>query len=755
MRRANVAWLVWAVLFGLRSPARAADGQMLELSTSVAVEGGATPWATLFEAYVVYQSGDRRIVGADLETSLVRWEYRSDEVPIRRIHRRGDLLVIAAADLQLVSLRDGSVVWSFPLGCRAGGECQLREVYIDDRRALLQGFGDAPDSLLTIDLDSREQAWPSWVNVGPIRLADFDERLILVADPSGRKITAIDPAVGRVRWAGILTEGPPPVRMWTSEHGAHVFRARPGGASELISLSLSGGTIVRTFRGVTCSGGLDACGVHTGAAGAATWDVARVARGGPGHIAMHDLASGSTTMDDQAYFIGRPLLVGGRLLVLGRSSNGRVTIEGRWLPAGRLAWSRRIAGSGRGLQMALGAGVVYVADGQSGAVTGLSVRDGSVKTFGVVALDGERVAGVFPAPEALLVGTPDRVVVLRERPVDDIVGELRRALVAGEAARADELDRLVVRLASQLDEAAAAHGLVLRHALLQAAVALDRGAGEAEMGRAAELVERTPAGRPAPVVIFSVALNNLLSERFLAPAGPVRPPVASALGRLAEAWVGRLELLGAVLKDADSETRAVLATAGLQLVEALDRVRKTEPAWKLLRTLDLLPLGLEPESLPTPPRRIVAQQASLLAKRASGEARGGRLDAALETLRAALALPFVAGVIGRDDPSRLQVEVFLSGEEEPRRRELTVIAKEASRSWGQLLPDDAPLPALECLESCERRWLTCERPCVSRAACDETNLACVASCERSLAPAWPAPRASARPGAADFVAKCL
>ena len=757
MQRRVLAWTVALVALSLSAPARAEEGRMLELARAIAVEHGPTPWATLFEGNVVHQVDPHRIVGVDLETGLTRWEYRAGAVPIRRIHRNGELLVITATDLQLVSLRDGSVVWTFPMGCRPDGECQVRAIHVDDRRAVLKGFGARPDSLMLVDLASREQAWPSWVDIGPFRHVEVGEHLILAGDPTGRHITAVDPAVGRVRWKVELSDGAPPLRMWTSDAGAHVFRAHPGGrgTSEILTLAMADGARGRTVTGVSCSGNLADCGVLPGAGSAVSWDVGRVARGGPGHVVVHDLAAGTTTLDEQAYYTGRPLLVAGRLLILGHVERGQVTVEGRWLPGGKLAWSRRVPGDGRGLQMAFGAGQVYVVDGRSGAVSGLSVRDGTVRTFGVVDLKGERAGAVFPTPLGLLVATERRLAALRDRPLSEIVADLRRALLAGEDARVEELDRLVVRLASQLDEAAAAHGLVLRHALLLATEAVRRGGGGPELARVGDLLARTPAGRLEPVLDFAAGLNNLLSEHVLSRPGEAGDPTSAGLAALSQTWLGRLELLGKALEEADAGARERITATGLQLAEALDRAGRYPAAWNVLRTLDRLPLALDPHTLPTPSRRIVARRAADLAKRAAGEARKGDVGTAVETLGSALALPFAAVIIAREDPSRLQIEIFLTGQEEPRRRELTVIAKEAARDWAQLIPAGAPLRSLECMEACQRRWLTCERPCVPRPACDESNLACVDACERSLQPEWPAPRGTARPGDIDYLAKCL
>ena len=236
---------------------------MWERVRTLTLEKGKARWATFFGPHVVFQPDGRFIQGVHEQTGLVRWQYDAGEIPIRRVLRRGDDAVVVAQDLALMSLENGDSLWSFPLGCRKDGSCQLTPAHLDTRRAVLLGFDAKPNSIVVVDLRARAQAWPGWVQVGEIGRLDADDRMILVSDPTGRNVTAVDPGMGRIRWKALLpagagAAGTRPLRMWTTVAGAHIFRALPGGMgpSRIDTLALTDGQLKGTNRAVACSGSL-------------------------------------------------------------------------------------------------------------------------------------------------------------------------------------------------------------------------------------------------------------------------------------------------------------------------------------------------------------------------------------------------------------------------------------------------------------------------------------------------------------------
>ena len=753
--------------FAVAPSAARGEGRLLQVAHEVPLDEGAARWAGLYEGWVVAQTNEREIRAIDPATGLVRWRYTAAGAPIRRIERRTRQLVVIAQDLQIVSLADGTVDWTYPLGCRPDGTCQLTPIGLDDQRLYLMGFAGAPDSLMVVDLVSRDEAWPTWAQVGPIARADVSESVILVAADDGRTVTAVDRGMGRVLWKTTLPNGAGaagavPARLWADDAGAYVWRAVPNGAgpSRIDVLGRKDGAATRAVTSVTCSRGLDGCGVFPGKASAVVWDAARAATGGVGHIMVHDLVSGTSPVDTQAYLIGPPVTALERLAVFGDRRGGRVHLEARRLPDGAEAWSKRCpeleaaSGAPPRVTLAVAGGVVYAIFPEAGRVTGLALGDGAMAAFGEIDLAGEEVRNVFLDGESLLLTTDRRVLAVVGTPIDELAAELKKALGSGETERAQRLDAMIVRLARQFEAAAAAHGVMIRYAFLVAGHAFATGGGPGPLEAAREHLRVASDRSVAPLVAAATAINNLLVDvLFNAPDG-FPEGTTPQLEALADTYAEQLDLIAAPLKGAPENARDRIRAAGLDLVEALARADRPDGAVRLLGALARAPVDLTPSALPSPARYVIAQTAAASARQAGTDARARRVDQAVERLVGVLDLPFAEVVIPAHDASRLQIQVWRDGLETPQRREVAALAKEAARAWasiGQPRPDGQ----LECFEACQRRRLTCERPCVDAASCQGLLRACADACDRTGNPFWTGPETTPPRTDPTFPQKCL
>ena len=398
--------------------------------------------------------------------------------------------------------------------------------------------------------------------------------------------------------------------------------------------------------------------------------------------------------------------------------------------------------------------MVVVIQHATGLVTGLSVVDGSIVSVGIAALEGEPLSAVYSDREGVLMSTEARLLALRQRPVEDLVRSLREALVKGDRKRVEELDAVVLRLASHLEDAAAAHGMVIRHGFLAVTAALARGGGASEVEHVRDLLLRGPTSSLAPLAACSRGLNNLLSDWLLPEPSRLEGAFGEALMGLVDAWMTRLEIGAAKLATADARVKDAVLAAALQLGEALDRGSRKTRAQRLVRLLHGLGVGLTADQLPPWGTRVVLLQAAELARGALKSARGKRLDDAVADLEKALALPFASAVIPRHDPSRMEIEVLAAGEDRVRKRDVIALAKGAYRAWEEAAEAVPAGGEIACYETCTRKWSTCERPCVPRAACDEANRGCVASCESARRPSWTAPTPE-KPVTDPAFLKCL
>jgi outer membrane protein assembly factor BamB len=765
---------------GAARPAAAADGTTLEPVRSLDLTDGASRWGTVRGDRVIHQPTDHDIVAVDVATGLVRWKYSARDAPIRQVVRRGDQALVIARDLELIDLEDGTVRWTWPLGCRADGSCQLTPLRVDDDRMLVAGFDRAPDSLMVVDFAARDQRWPSWVRVGAMGRVDADGDLIVVASHDGAEVTAIDCRMGRLLWKSRLpmtggVGGQPPARMWGGEKAVYVWRAVPNGAgpSRVDVLARATGKPLQQLRSVTCTGSLAGCGIEPTEGSAVAWDAARVAAGSYGALVVHDLTAGTTPVDAQSYVIGAPVTALGRLAVVGDRRGARIRLEARRLPDGALAWERTVPAPGpksgppaRVLLRTAGA-EVYVVWPDLGRVTGLALGDGAPATFGEVDVGGQPVRHVFVDGQSLLLSTDARLVALRKLPLAQLVEELRTALARGDLETARRLDGRLVPLARQLPEAAEGHALMVRFALLQAA-GVGRGeAGAAALESARALFALGPPGRFGPTLEFATALNNLLADGLLANgpltggllAGGLRGEALDAaqldaLARVADTFGAHVAALGKGLEEAGDDGRQRILAAVLDTVEVLVAAERTQPAVSLLAALQRSPLRLEASELPSWARAAVAREAVTLARQASGLARGRDLAAAVERLGAALALPYADAVIPGHDPNRLQIEVLRDGGETPQPREVAALAKEAAKGW-MTLASSIPARDVDCYEACQRRRATCVRPCVEAAACDQALRVCADGCDSAGQPRWRAPETTPPRTGPTFPSRCL
>ncbi len=741
----------------------ASSARVLELRRTLDLESGSAPWASTYENYIVYQADATTILGVDIATGLIRWRYSAGDIPIQSIRRSGKRLIIVAADLQIVELSRGRIEWSYPLGCRRGGRCQLSPVWMSDKWVVLAGFNDAPDSLQVLSLEARSESWPSWAKVGPIGKVSADERMILVANPDGCTVTALDRTVGRVRWTAELPEishRPPGCseldRMWSTPEAVHVYRAVTGGRrpSLVFSLSTKDGSLIRTARGALCPSN-GSCGAQPADAGVVTFGVPDAGTGRPGHVTIHDLDHGTRPVDDQSYFAAEPLTLAGRVVVLPRRESGQLTIDTLMLPRGRRLWKRSLADVPGPVHLMAAPGVLTVIQESRGLVHGLSLRDGSVQTFGAMDTGDEKIVDVFPCEIGVLVTTAKKLFLFAERPIGELATSLRKALIQGNHAKVDDIDRALVRLAGDLEEAAKAHGLVLVHASLACAAGLARGAEAPAFRRAAELLDRTPSGAVASLVAFSRSFNNVLVDWVVPEPSRVQVEGAGELSRLATVWKDKVESARAALESGKGEIRESVLGMGLNLVEALERTGQSGAAWEVLQALQGLSGGLNPASLTPAVRRIVSRRVAPLSREALALARSGDAQGALDRLMEAASLPLAASVTA-GKPELLSEIQGLHGGREGRVGHRTVahLALQAYKEWGTEPAPDAAMDELACYEVCQRAWTACERPCVSRASCDAANMACVESCEASGRPAWRRPISDPVPTDPAFI-KCL
>lgn len=742
MKRLLIAPLLLAAL-AVPSTAHA-DGAILDVVYELPLQGATSGWAMVARPLAVYQSDGQHVVGVDLGTGLVRWQYDTKGVPIRTIRNVGDLILVHARDLVLLDPATGTVEWTYPLECDARGSCQLYADAIHEESFVSIGFGGSRTSVLPVDFRSRSQTWPSWVDVGPTARAWSDGKHILLSDPTGTTLTAVDFGMGRMRWraelparrSGHMTA---PLSVWSSDVGVHVYRAVPGGGASIIdTLSLADGSLVRRVSGVRCPADVSRCGVIPGSGGAVSWLLPPPSDRRKGHVMLHDFNRGTAPVDSQGALAGPPVVLEGTLAVYGWWKSHSIELVARWLPTGNFAWRREIPGSGGRLHLVADRSSVVVAVEPDGLLARLSVVDGEMQALGFLTLAGEPITGIHPGEQDTVVTTSQRILVVGARSASELAQKMRSSYAAGEPALAEALDDRIVRLARFMPAAARAHAVSMRHGFLRVYAAFAAGGDASKaLRRLAEIVQQGPADSPELLVETARGLNNAATEWFLGHRGGADSAQAAAFADVVKGWLRQLRAVD--LAKLDVPSRDVINAAGLQVSEVLAATRRDGVALELLRALAAGPFGLTPATLPSPLRRFVARQAAATLRSAAAGARSAPLETSVEKVASVFNLPFFDGVVPFDDPHREKLEDLRDYVTAPSRRTVTRVTQAAARAWDELGSGAGLRDEIECFESCQRRHLTCERPCVSKAACDSANLACVDSCETTRRPDWPRP----------------
>ncbi len=769
IRSSSLPWMLLLAAMIATPASRVAlaheSGTVFMLSRTLPATPGPPLWAGNRENHVVLQTSPSVLRSLDPRTGLVRWQIDRGAVPLRHVHPGPRTLALTALDLEIIQLRDGTREWSYPLGCREDGVCQLTPVHVDSERAVVLGFDETPDSVMLLNLRGRRQAWPSFTALETIGRVDVDPELILAGDREGERLSAISTSMGRVLWTVALPESRPGetvARLWRA--GGHVYALRvppeDRRQSRVDIFKQDDGEWLRALRGPICSQGPDGCEVIPAAESLIVYDSAAARSDETAHITVHNLASGRTLLDEQTRLASVPLVLGGHMLVLPRAQNGRVRLEARALPNGEVVWSRALTVTAPEVLLLPSAQVIYLVERATPRMYSLSVVDGEILALGALDLPGDEIAGetihgMWPSDNGLILATTDTVALVEERPATIFHERLKEALAQRDSTVAGGFEDLVRPVIGEIHAADRVHALLVAHAALSATHLLAQGDDpRAEIARLVRLLERIP---PTAGSLFATAARHChaLVVDWLLPAtteqsAMLRQPLLT----LAEHHGSQLTSLGDALTTLSREERAVTSALGFELLDALVRLEEHEAGATLLRRLLRAPLEVTVSALPPAARAIVAHELAAAADRARSQARAGDPEEALAILKAALEREEAEAVLATGDPLRQELAKLARGERRLTPRSIHAVAGRGYREWSARArnPDEHEL--VECFEACQRRFRSCVRPCVAREACNAANLNCVDTCERTGQLSWQRPPTTVDVSAPEFL-QCL
>ena len=740
----------------------AAESRVFELARVEARDPAASGWAILDRGALVLEDQPGRIIARDLESGRTRWRHVAEGGFVREVIRRGGELVVVSRDLAILDLATGRLLWRFPLGCQPDGTCDFTPAWVGARGALLTGFGDARDAIVLVDFDARGDLWAAPAVVGRVGAVAVDAERVLVVDPQGRSVVALDAATGTIAWRTWLGRTPfRTLRLWSDAGAVHVLRAPldGGGTDRIDTLDAATGVRVRRLAIAPCRPGVASCGVRPVAGGVLVWDAPAGGRSGVGHVVLHDFSRGETPLDIESYLVAPPVVVDERTLVVAERHGKRVQLRAYGVPDGALRWRRSTpglppaAGGRDALLLAAGEGGVVTIAPATGLVTGLSAEDGSVTGFGLLELPVEALAAMEADVDGVTIRTRSAIVALRARPTTGLSDELRDALADGDGHRVRVVDTLAVRLARDLPGADATHGAALRHALLVAYHEAARGVSPPSLEGARERLDATPAGHLEPVLTFARALHDLLADWILDEPDDRLAAIGPALEGLADAWIGRLGHLEEPLLLASTTDRTLMRAAGIDLAVALVRAGRSAPAVRLLAALDGAPIALFASDLPGELLDAVARDAVETAREAAQAVRLGQSAVAVRRLEDAARVPFGDSLFGFDDRLRRRIlDLRFSGGVDS--KELAALAGATLEAW-ETAARRTRAGEGDCVAACARRRVPCERPCVSARACDDAHLGCVSGCRTSGEATWAAPTSLVPPDDRAYALRCL
>lgn len=190
--------------------------------------------AILVGGFLIHRIGDTHISAVNVESQSERWRFTSKTGSIRKMHHRGELIVVEAEHLVALEAASGRERWNVPLNCYSGSKCNTRVRVLTPETIVLSGFDGRDDNLMVLDGTGVRQ-WPNWVEVPGAQEVVFTPATIVVAtsaDPYA--VIGLDRFTGRERWrfrpegtdkpaVGLLHSGNIVTTWWTSRAADSVY----------------------------------------------------------------------------------------------------------------------------------------------------------------------------------------------------------------------------------------------------------------------------------------------------------------------------------------------------------------------------------------------------------------------------------------------------------------------------------------------------------------------------------------------------